>query len=130
MTTLNILVNDLGDEGVTLEEFTRESLAQMEGLAVDVWDKPLFRQAGKRMSFQAPIGPSLMKIFQAWTVKQGKAYIITFTSPANLHDDFRDQVEQMINTMILTKPLDVIKRPTDKLFFANFEDKTHLFRIR
>jgi hypothetical protein len=131
-TSLNLLVQDI-PSGITLEDYSNESVGQMRGMMADtefkVWDANMFEQAGKRMQFSTELGPFVVKVFQAWTVAKDQAYILTFSAPAETHDNYREQVEKVIDSTKFVKAEPKAK-PIELLCLKYYENPTHSFRLR
>eukprot|EP01089_Gocevia_fonbrunei_P015608 TRINITY_DN4604_c0_g1_i1.p1 TRINITY_DN4604_c0_g1~~TRINITY_DN4604_c0_g1_i1.p1 ORF type:complete len:491 (+),score=138.32 TRINITY_DN4604_c0_g1_i1:117-1589(+) len=136
MTSVNLLVQPLpeGAEYTDLEEFTKKSVDQMiemmGGEKFDVEDGTLFKQKAKRMNFSTPFGAMTIKVFQTWTLKDGKAFILTYSSPGETHDELRPIVEKMLESADWAPIVPVAERPIQVLFLKVHENKEHLFRIR
>jgi len=133
-TSLNLLVQEIPDE-VTLEDYTSQSLQQMQALSGGegwkVWDEKLLGLSGKRMQFAISAGaPVPMKLFQAWTVQEGKAFIVTFSSPADTHDGHRTTVETILGSLKFAAKADPQEKPIENLCMVHFENEKNLFRLR
>ncbi len=131
-TSLNLLVQEV-PPGITLEDYSAESLGQMKQMMADtefkVWDGDMFAQAGKRMQFVADMGPFTVKVFQAWTVAKDQAYIITYSAPAETHDLQREHVEKVIASTKFVKA-EPKEKPIELLCLKHYENPTHAFRLR
>jgi hypothetical protein len=131
-TSLNLLVQEV-PPGITLEDYSAESLGQMKQMMADtefkVWDGDMFAQAGKRMQFVADMGPFTVKVFQAWTVAKDQAYILTYSAPADTHDLHREHVEKVIASTKFVKA-EPKEKPIELLCLKHYENPTHAFRLR
>jgi len=133
-TTLNLLTQEL-PPGTTLEDYSTESIKHLQEMMTyqgtfKVWDGVLFGQKGKKMQFAIDLGTVSVQVFQAWTVSNDQAYIITFSSPSHLHDSFREQVEQVMNSTKFIKKTEPKQKPIELLCFKHYENTTHSFRVR
>ena len=95
-----------------------------------VWEAPLLGKDGKRLQFQAPMGPFVMTVYQAWTVTDKRAFIVTYSSPSDVHNDNRKHVEVLLDSLEITGAQDPTKKPIDLCCFRFYENTEHLFRLK
>eukprot|EP01087_Luapelamoeba_hula_P015722 TRINITY_DN472_c0_g1_i1.p1 TRINITY_DN472_c0_g1~~TRINITY_DN472_c0_g1_i1.p1 ORF type:complete len:506 (-),score=85.13 TRINITY_DN472_c0_g1_i1:110-1462(-) len=139
MSSMNLQLQSLPFP-MPLDEFSALSIGQLQqmdqmaGVQLDVHEEKFMRLPGKRMSFEAPMGPLLLKVYQAWTVagtaKEPIAYIATFSSPPDLHNSFLGDIKAIFNNFELFEPLPPIKRPIELLCLSHYENYAHLYRIK
>jgi hypothetical protein len=130
LTSLNLLVQELPN-GMSMEEFTAKSLESMQQHPPpEIWEAPVLGQEGKRMCFETALGPFTLRIYQAWTIKEDKAYIVTFSSPTQMYGSFRQVAEHIIEHLKFVEPVPPIKRPIELLCLKTFDSTAHCFRIK
>lgn len=131
-TSVNLLLQDISTN-ISLEEYSNEAVEHMRmslpGTEVRVWEAPMFGQNGRRLQFTAELGPFDVKVLQAWTVAKDKAYIMTFSAPADVHNSYRELIEKVIASLKLIK-VEHKDRPIELLCLRYYENPTHLFRVR
>ncbi len=120
---------------LSLQDYSNESLQQMQamlgGSTFKVWNAELFGQEAKRMQFTTEMGPGcFIKVFQSWTVSNRRALIVTFSSPEEIHDNYREHVEKVLASMKFISPVDPKDKPIESLCLKTYENANRLFRIK
>ncbi len=100
---LHIIVQDLSSNPVTLDEYTNESI---EKILESVPNVNILKSEKTIVSSN----PAYMVIYtgnqedyhlkwmQIWTLKENKAFIITYTAEEESYDNFLNIIEEMINS--------------------------------
>jgi hypothetical protein len=128
--SLNIVVQDLTSNPLSLDDFTTVSLYQMEQMLVDVRDMnvqgtSLAGNAGKNISYTTTLQGTQLKFRQVFTLKDDVAYIITFSAPTASHESFSSLIDKCIKTFTL-----VAKRGIGSVCLAPFLNKSYSYFIR
>jgi hypothetical protein len=82
------------------------------------------------MCFSITGSPIAVKLFQAWTVIKGKAYIVTFSSPESTHEQYREVVDGILDSLQFTTKLQPHQKPIESLCMVYYENEKHGFRVR
>jgi hypothetical protein len=104
--SLNIVVQDLSSNPLSLDDFTTVSLYQMEQMLTEVKGmsvnpRELAGNPGKNISYTTTLQNTTLKFRQVFTLVENIAYIITFSAPINVHDNYSVLIETCINTFSL-----------------------------
>ena len=104
---VNILVQDLSAQPMTLDEFTELSVGQTEQLITDasILDSSaatLGGNPGHKLVFTGKQGEYDLKWLQVWTIKDDKAYIISYTAEIDTYSAFLKTAEEMIESFEIT----------------------------
>lgn len=94
---LNIIVEDLG-EHLTLDEYSQLSLQELQkvrGVDVRLSNTTLAGLPAQEAIFTMDLQGSSMDFRQIWTVKDKRAYILTFTSETGTYADYAGIFTQM-----------------------------------
>lgn len=103
-------IQDFGSAGnMTLAKYTNGSLDAYRNIpdSVTVLGSNATDLAGlpaHRIVFTEEIQNQQFKKAQAWTVKDNKAYVITFSAEATKYDDYLPSIETMINSLKINLP--------------------------
>eukprot|EP01113_Clastostelium_recurvatum_P021266 TRINITY_DN2517_c0_g1_i1.p1 TRINITY_DN2517_c0_g1~~TRINITY_DN2517_c0_g1_i1.p1 ORF type:complete len:499 (-),score=143.52 TRINITY_DN2517_c0_g1_i1:640-2070(-) len=127
--TLNVVVQDLSSNPMSLDDFTSVSLYQMEQMLqevadVDVSATVLAGNPGKRVQYSTRMQSFYLKFFQTYTLKDDIAYIITFSAPPAIHDALKGVIEQCIEKFEITE-----KKGTPSLALREYHNKKNEFKL-
>ncbi len=94
---LNIVVEDLGRK-MSLKEYSQQQLARLQseglrtvmGLDIQLEDTTLAGLPGKQAFITMQVQGTRMDFHQIWTVKDRRAYILTFTCEPDRYADYED----------------------------------------
>jgi serine/threonine-protein kinase len=100
---VNIIVQDLSAQPMTLEEYTELSINQIGQLVtnaniIESEATSLANNPGHKLVYTGIQGEYELKWMQIWTIKDNKAYIITYTAQIDKYSDFLEPVKQMIDS--------------------------------
>jgi len=128
--SLNIVIQDLTSNPLSLDDFTTVSLYQMEQMLSDVKDMSVLAtnlagNPGKNITYITTLQGTTLKFRQVFTLKDDVAYIITFSAPYNSHDNFTQTIEACIKTFTL-----ITKRGVGSVCLAPFLNKPYSYFIR
>eukprot|EP01104_Vermistella_antarctica_P016565 TRINITY_DN5655_c0_g1_i3.p1 TRINITY_DN5655_c0_g1~~TRINITY_DN5655_c0_g1_i3.p1 ORF type:complete len:555 (-),score=113.10 TRINITY_DN5655_c0_g1_i3:100-1692(-) len=113
----NINITIIPDCNVSLQEFTQHSMAQMKQLLPSLddlvtSDVTLGGLPGCSAIYGTQTGPYTMKFYQMWTVKEGTAYVLTFTVNK---DDFAKHHAKVVQVFTSFKFLDDTQKAKIKM---------------
>ena len=100
---LNIMTMDMSGQEATLQEYTAASEEQIKQVVTDAQitesaDTTLAGSPAHRIVFSGTQGAYKLKWMQVWTIKNKKAYGITYTAEADKYDAYLDKVNKMIRS--------------------------------
>jgi len=100
---LNVIVQDLSTQPMTLDEYTELSVSQIKQFFTDanITDSSATTLDGNpahKVVYTGKQGQYNLKWMQVWVVKENKAYIISYTAEVNKYPDFLGTIQQMINS--------------------------------
>jgi len=100
---VNIIVQDLSAQPMTLDEYTELSLGQIEQFITDpsILDSSAVTLAdipGHRVVYTGKQGQYDLKWMQVWTVQNNKAYVISYTAETSKYSTFLETVQEMIDS--------------------------------
>jgi eukaryotic-like serine/threonine-protein kinase len=100
---LNVIVQDLSTQPMTLEEYTELSVGQVEQFITDanILDSSattLDGNSAHKVVYTGKQGQYNLKWMQIWTVKDNTAYVLSYTAEVNKYSDFLDTAQEMINS--------------------------------
>jgi serine/threonine-protein kinase len=100
---LNVVVQDLSLHPMTLEEYTELSVGQLRRLITDlnIVDSSATTLAGSpahKVICTGRQGIYDLKWMVVWTIKNNKAYVITYTAEVGKYSDFLDTANEMISS--------------------------------
>lgn len=100
---LNVLVQDLSAQPITLEEYTRISEEQVEqyitnGKILDTIATTLDGNSAYKLVYTGKQGQYNIKWMQVYTIKDDKAYVITYTAEMDSYSNFLGTAQEMINS--------------------------------
>jgi serine/threonine-protein kinase len=103
---VSVLVQDLGAETVTLEEYTDLALSQAEGLIADymlIESAPatLAGNPGYTIVYRGTQGVYDVLWLQIWTLVDDRAYVVTYTAEQDFYEQHLALAEQMIDSLEL-----------------------------
>ena len=104
---VNILVQDLSAQPMTLDEYTDLSLGQIEQFVTDavILDSSAATLAGNpghKAVYTGKQGQYDLQWMQVWTVKNDKAYVISYTAEATEYSAVLATVQEMIESFEIT----------------------------
>ncbi|MCK4310224.1 MAG: hypothetical protein KAV80_02095 [Methanomicrobia archaeon] len=99
---LNVGVQDLSAQPMTLDEFTDLNIEQIKTLftieVVDSSPTTLANTPADKVIYNLKQGQYDLKLMQIYTIKDDIAYVITYTAEEDKYLDFLDTIQIMINT--------------------------------
>jgi len=100
---VNIIVQDLSAQPMTLDEYTELSLGQIEQFITDpsILDSSAVTLAdipGHKIVYTGKQGQYDLKWMQVWTVKNDKAYVISYTAEVSRYSALLETVQEMIDS--------------------------------
>ena len=104
---VNIIVEDLSDQPMTLDEYTELSVQQLEQSVTDlnILDSSPFTLTdipGHKVVYTGKQGQYDLKWMQVWTVKNDKAYVISYTAETDTYSAFLGTAQEMIDSFEIT----------------------------
>lgn len=105
-SNLNIVVEDVSTNQISFEEYTKNTLDHIKKIfpnISNIANGKTFLGSSKHEAFQTSynylMGNSNFKVLQIWTMKNNKAYVITYTRDGNDDKDpYADIVKNMIES--------------------------------
>ncbi len=102
---LNVQVANLseGETFATVSEGLKENVQGYDNFTLLTSNNTTLagQQAGK-IVFTANVNGDFVKVQQVWTVKDGKAYVITYKAAPNNYDTYANTAQQMIDSFTTT----------------------------
>ena len=103
---VNIVVQDLSAQPMTLEEYTDLTLGQIEQFITDakILDSSpatLAGNPGHKAVYTGKQGQYDLEWMQLWTVKGNKAYVITYTAEAREYSAVLATAQEMIESFAI-----------------------------
>lgn len=100
---INVIVQDLSAQPMTLQEYTELSVGQVEQFITDakILDSSattLDGNSAHKVSYTGKQGQYNLKWMQVWTIKDNTAYILSYTAEVNKYNDFLDVAQEMVNS--------------------------------
>jgi serine/threonine-protein kinase len=104
---VNIIVQDLSAQPMTLDEYTELSLAQIEQFITDpsILDSSAVTLAGNpghKLVYTGKQGQYDLQWIQVWTMKNDKAYVISYTAEISRYSALLETVQEMIDSFEIT----------------------------
>ena len=105
---VNVAIDDLSAEPMTLSEYTEYSLAQLEYFIPDmkvIESSETATLGGNRaykLVYVGTIEESVFKWMQIWTIKDDKAYVLSYTASLQDYPSSLDKVNEMVNSFKFT----------------------------
>jgi len=103
---INLIIEDMKDKNVTLDRYVEFSTGQLKSFATK--SKILSSERVKNndseyhtIIFTADQGMYKLKFEQNYRVKNGLAYVLTFSSEANQYDTYKNICEKIMNSFVL-----------------------------
>jgi len=131
--SINLLAQPLpADEGnLSIDEFKERSLEElkMSGVDVQVSTSRMFDKSGATFTFDAPMGPRVMRIVQHFILFEGKVYILTYTAPRENSDEHLPTLKQMLRSTKFISAVAIDKKPLRELFTNAYEVPEFTYRI-
>lgn len=98
---VNVIVEDLSANPMTLEEYSDYSLTQLKEIfpnftQLSLNSANLGNQNAKKIVYTVSSEGVVQKVMQIWTVIGQKAYVLSFNTVESLYGDFEKDVEDMI----------------------------------
>ncbi len=101
---INIL-RQSGSGPVTLDDYTKLSLKQVSDIpgstTGDSGPTTLAGSPAYRVSYQADLGKGDLRVLSVWTIRSGKAWLVTYTSDPARFDSALPDVERFLTTIQL-----------------------------
>ena len=98
---VSVLVENLS-EGVSLDEYTTESIEEIKRLSDPYVREPeeieLGDNEGRKVVYTGEEGGSTVQRMQTWSVKGDKAYVITYTASIGSYNEYLPAVQEMIES--------------------------------
>lgn len=108
---VNVMVQDLSNQPMTLEEYTeltKQQITQALGSSVIVSIKELdfAGQKAKEMIYGMPKNPLAginqdLKLRQVWFIKDNKAYLLTYTAKSSEYENYLETTKEIFNSFKL-----------------------------
>lgn len=103
---VNVIVQDLSDQPMTLDEYTdlnKKQLVQLVGASALTSIQPtkLAGADAKVALYSMKYGAYTLKIKQYWTVKNKKAFVLTYTAFPDQYARYEGTATQLINSLRL-----------------------------
>jgi len=100
---VSVIVKDLSTQPMTLSEYTESYLDKLEQLIVDlnIVDSGPVTLAGNlahKVVYTTRPAQYDLKFMKIWTVKNNKAYLITYIAEVDKYSDFLGTIETMIDS--------------------------------
>ena len=102
---LNIIIQDLSEEPMTLAEYTELSIGQAQEYRTDETDFDSIATTldgidAHKITYTGynPYTGQTLKHMQVWTIKDNTAYILTYTAEIDKYNNFLDDAQEMINS--------------------------------
>ena len=100
---VNVIVQDLSTQPMTLEEYTELSVGQVEQFITDanILDSSVTTLDGTsahKVVYTGKQGQYSLKWMQVWTIKDNTAYVLSYTAEANKYNDFLDTAQEMVDS--------------------------------
>ena len=103
---VNIVVQDLSKQPMSLDEYTNLSLMQLKRIITDInittSEKTKLANCDAYMVvYTGKQGQYNLKLMQIWTIKNNNAYIITYTAENIGFDKYGELVNPMVNSFVI-----------------------------
>lgn len=102
---LNVMIQDLSTQPMTPEEYLDLSLNQIRQITdsniIDLSETTLVNSPAHKIVYTGKYNQHNLKWMQVWTIKNNKAYIITYTAEIDKYSDFLEIIQKMINSFKL-----------------------------
>lgn len=100
---LNVLVQDISAQPMTLSEYTDMSVDQISQFITDLdilesGETTLAGNPAHKAVYTGKQGVYDFKWMQVWFIKDNKAYVITYTSEIDTYADYLETVQEMIRS--------------------------------
>lgn len=90
---------------MTLDEYTRLSIDQLDGIEgssrSEVEPIRLSGAPGQRVEYRADLGSGDLRFLAAWTMRDGNAWLITYSSDPERFEDGKADVERVLRSIRL-----------------------------
>eukprot|EP01112_Ceratiomyxa_fruticulosa_P004923 TRINITY_DN1548_c0_g1_i1.p1 TRINITY_DN1548_c0_g1~~TRINITY_DN1548_c0_g1_i1.p1 ORF type:complete len:480 (+),score=85.73 TRINITY_DN1548_c0_g1_i1:162-1601(+) len=129
--TLNVVIQDLTGQPMTLEDFTQLSMYQMQHILnsledVVMKDFILADSAGKSVEYSTQLQGTFIQFYQAYTLKEGYAYILTYSAPVGLHARFRSSINACVESFKVIEKKGVTSLALHEYYNASHRYKLHV----
>ncbi|MFH1538463.1 MAG: PsbP-related protein [bacterium] len=100
---LNVIVQDLSTQPMTLEEFTELSVGQVKQFITDakILDSnatTLDGNSAHEVVYTGKQGQYNLKFMQVWAIKDNTAYILTYTAEIKKYNNYLNLAQEMMNS--------------------------------
>ena len=104
---VNIIVQDISSESITLKKYTESNMDDIkknpDASLIDSGEMTLGGSPGYKVVYSAKKSPFNLQVFQAWTIKNSKIYLISYTAEVSKYQDHLNSVIQMLNSFEILK---------------------------
>ena len=104
---VNIIVQDISSESITLKKYTESNMDDIkknpDASLIDSGEMTLGGSPGYKVVYSAKKSPFNLQVFQAWTIKNSKIYLISYTAEVSKYQDHLNSVTQMLNSFEILK---------------------------
>lgn len=107
---LNLIMNDLSGQGLTLDTYTEvvkeQLLKTYDGIIMEEsGTATLAGQPAYKVVYTVPSEKTTLKIMQVWIIKDDVSYVITFVADEEAYTDYMGTVQKMLNSFEITGSL-------------------------
>jgi len=107
LENLNVVVEDLFVQPMTIDEYTELSIDQVKKIvtdisAIDSSFTTLDGNSARKLVYSGKQGIYDIKYMQILTIKDNKAYVITYTAEINKYTYFLGRIQEMVNSFEIT----------------------------
>ena len=98
------IIQQAPDEPLTLDQYTRISLQQIrdaKGTIQQEGPTTLSGSPAHKISYRADLGSGDLRFLAVWTIRSGKAWLVTYTADPARFDQALPEVERMLTTIRL-----------------------------
>ena len=103
---ISVLVENLSGD-ISLAQYTAQSLSEIRKLSDPNAGEPILvslgGDEGRQIVYDSKENDKPVKRMQTWSVKDGKAYVITYTAKLDSYDNYLPIVEKAIESFTTTK---------------------------
>lgn len=103
---VNLVIQNLNGQLINLDQYTDISVKQIKQIATNghlIESKRIKNKEGEyqRMVYTGDQGTFKLKFIQYYWVKNGSAYVLTFTAEVSEFDRFKEEAEKSLNSFTL-----------------------------
>ncbi len=99
---LNVVIQDLSSQPLSLDEFTKFSLEQLDQIITmfrieeSVTDATLDGNPARKIVFNSVMGKYNLKTMQVWAIKGNEAYVLTYAAQSSKYFNYLSIIEHMV----------------------------------